>query len=55
MRNRWLALTVALGLTVALLATVDRPSPSTRHVAELGLLALLAWLYWLDCWETPHD
>ena len=55
MHSHWLALTLAGGLTVILLATVSQPYPSTRHVAELGLLALLAWLYWLICWETPYD
>jgi len=45
----------ALLTTVATLAPLDTPVPSTRHVVGAGLLAVVFWTRLFILWETPHE
>jgi len=45
----------ALLTTVATLAPLDTPVPSTRHVVGAGLLAIVLWTRLFILWETPHE
>ena len=59
MTNRQaIALWVLLGgvCYTALLALLDTRLPSTRHVAGLGILVIIAWTRgWLLWQRSPHD